>query len=154
MVETETSQLTYFLAVAVVGISLTLLGFFLGKTFVASNFFKKGVALYKQKDYAGAEAAFLQVIQRHRTNDMARLLLGNALMAQDKIDEATPIFRELIERSPKNVDAYLRLGDTLMKQDKIEEAIAVLQKARNLYKAGTTEQQQLDQLIQEMGTRK
>ena len=146
----ETSQPIYFVAAAVVGIILSGLGYFIFETITTSNIFEKGVNLYKEKDFASAEANFRRVIERHRTNDMARLFLGNSLMAQNKLDEATPVFRELTERAPKNIDAYLRLGDALMKQNKLEEAIANLQKARELYKAPSPEQKQLEDLIEQI----
>jgi TolA-binding protein len=120
----ETSQPVYFIAVAVVGISLTILGFLLWKTFATSNLFQKGLTLYKQRDYEGAEAAFRQVMKRQHSNDMVRLLLGNVLLEQDKLTEATPVFRELIERSPKNIDAYLRLGEALIKQGQVRRGDA------------------------------
>lgn len=146
----ETSQQISWLATAVVGISLTILAFFLWKTLITSNLFGKGMKLYEQKDYPGAESAFRQVIAQNRNNDMVRLLLGNTLMQQGKLDEASLVFRQLMNDSPKNVDAYLGMGEVLFKQSKVEEAISIFQTARNLYKAESPEQKRLDQLIQEM----
>ncbi|MFB8791947.1 MAG: tetratricopeptide repeat protein [Potamolinea sp.] len=114
MLETQ-SQLD-FLAAAVVGISLAILAFLLSKTVITSSIFKKGVNLYNQKDYKNAEAAFRKVIKLQRTNDMVRLLLGNTLLEQDKLEDAASVFQELISRSPKNIDAYLSLGEVLIKQ--------------------------------------
>lgn len=148
----ETSQQIYFLAAAVVGIGLTILGFFLREAIATSNSFKQGVTLYQQKDYKGAEVAFRKVISRHPSNDMVHLLLGNILMQQDKLEEAIAQFREVIRLAPKNVDAYLRLGDVLLKQNKLKEAIATLEKARDLFKAQRNTQQadSVDQLLQEI----
>ena len=121
----ETSQQVYFTAVAVVSLILATLGYFLLKTLTTSFIFQKGITLYQQRDYQGAEAAFRRVIERQRSNDMVRLLLGNTLFEQNKLDEATCVFQELIDRSPKNVDAYLRLGEILIKQGKLEDATTV-----------------------------
>jgi tetratricopeptide (TPR) repeat protein len=151
----ETSEETYFIAAAVVGVSLIGIAVFLGKTFVTSNLFNKGVTLYKEKNYASAEEVFREVSSRQRTNDMVRLLLGNALMEQGKIDEAKSAFQELIERSPKNIDAYLRLGSVLIKQDKISEAIATFEKAKNLYKKRQeSEKKDIERLIAQLATLK
>ena len=53
------------LAVAVVLIGLTVLGFFMREGVVTSNIYKSGVKLYQEKDYKAAEEAFRQVIARH-----------------------------------------------------------------------------------------
>lgn len=94
-------QQIYFLAAAVVGIGLTILGFFLREALATSNSFKQGVTLYQQRDYQGAEVAFRKVISRHPSNDMVHLLLGNVLMQQDKLEEAIAQFREVIRLAPK-----------------------------------------------------
>ena len=144
----------YLLAIVVVGIGLTILGFFMREGVVTSNIYKQGVKLYQEKDYKGAEAAFRQVISRHPSNDVVRLLLGDVLMQQDKLEEAITQFKDLIDLAPKNVDAYLRLGMLLVKQDKLEEAIASLETARDLFIAQRQNQkaETVEQLLQEIST--
>lgn len=149
----ETPQQIYFLAAAVVvGLGLTILGFFLREAVATSNVYQKGVTLYKQKDYKGAESAFRNVLSRHPSNDGVHLLLGDVLMQQDKLEEAIAEFRELIRRAPKNVDVYLRLGTALIKKHKPEEALAALEKARDLFKAqrNTQKADQIEQLLQQI----
>lgn len=150
----ETSQQIYFIAAAVVGISLSILGYFLIKTIATANLFEKAVTLYKQKDYAGAETTLRRIIEGNRTNDMVRLMLGNSLLAQDQLDEAIIVFQTLIYKSPKNVDAYLRLGFALYKQGKLKEAIATLEKAKNISKPQSSDQQQIEQLIEQIDANK
>lgn len=147
----EIPQQIYFLAAAVVGLGLTIIGFFLREAFATSNFYAQGVTLARQKDYKGAESAFRKVLSRHPSNDMVHLLLGDVLMQQSKLEEAIAQFRELIDRAPKNVDAHLRLGTALVKQDKLEEAIATLEKARDLFKAqrNTQKADSVDRLLQQ-----
>lgn len=144
----------YLLAIVVVGIGLTVLGFFMREGVVTSNIYKQGVKLYQEKDYKGAEAAFRQVISRHPSNDVVRLLLGDVLMQQDKLEEAIAQFKDLIDRAPKNVDAYLRVGMLLVKQGKLEEAIATLETARDLFIAQRQNQkaETVEQLLQEIST--
>ncbi len=144
-----TPQQTYLLAAAVVGLGLTILGFFLREGIATSNSYRQGVTLYQQKDYKGAEAAFRQVISRHPSNDIVHLLLGDVLMQLDLPEEAIAQFREVIRLSPKNVDAHLRLGNVLSKLDLLEEAIAALKTARDLYKAqgNTQKADQIEQLL-------
>lgn len=144
----------YLLAIVVVGIGLTVLGFFMREGVVTSNIYKQGVKLYQEKDYKGAETAFRQVICRHPSNDVVRLLLGDVLMQQDKLEEAIAQFKDLIDRAPKNVDAYLRLGMLLVKQGKLEEAIATLETARDLFITQRQNQkaETVEQLLQEIST--
>lgn len=149
------SQQIYFIAaVTVVGIGLTILVFFVREGIVTSNIYQKGVALYQQKDYQGAESAFRQVISRHPSNDVARLLLGDVLIQQNKLEEAIALLQELTVVAPKNVDGQLKLGTALIKQNNLKEAIAALEKARDLFKKQRNPQKadKVNQLLQEIAT--
>lgn len=148
----ETSQQTYLIAAAVVGLGLTILGFIVWEGMSTSKLYRQGVALYQDKNYQAAEVAFRQVVSRHPSNDMVRLLLGDVLVQQNKLEEAINQFRELINRTSKNGDAYLRLGIALVKQDKLEDAITAIEKARDLFKAQRNPQKadQIAQLLQQM----
>ena len=150
----ETPQQLSWLAAFVVGIGLVVLGLFMREGFATSKTFERGVSLYQQKDYKGAETAFRQVISRHPSNDMVHLLLGDVLLQQNLPEEAITQFREVIRLTPKNVDAYLRLGNALSQQDKLEEAVAALEKARDLFKAqrNPKKAEQIEQLLQQLGT--
>ncbi|WP_414544780.1 tetratricopeptide repeat protein [Nostoc sp. CCY0012] len=128
----ENLQIADIFAIVAVISSVALLGYFAVKTLITSNRFQKGVNLYQQKDYQGAEAAFRQVININSTNDVVRLLLGDVLKEQGKIEAATALFQEVIQRSPKNPDAYLRLANILMQQNQPEAAKANLQQAKDL----------------------
>ena len=142
------------IAIAVVGIGLTILGFFVRDGIVTSNIYKQGVKIYQDKDYKGAEAAFRQVISRHPSNDVVRLLLGDSLIQQDKLEDARAVFQELSDRAPKNVDARLRLGMALVKLGKLDEAVSVLEAARDLLKAQRNPQkaESVEQLLQQIAT--
>lgn len=150
----EMPQQLSFLAAAVVGIGLMVLGLFAREGFATSKTFERGVSLYQQKDYKGAEAAFRQVISRHPSNDMVHLLLGDVLMQQGLPEEAVAQFQEVIRLTPKNVDAYLRLGNALSQQNQLEEAVAALEKARDLFKAqrNPKKAEEIEQLLQQLGT--
>ena len=149
----EMPQLIYFLTAAIVGVSLTVLGFFVREAIATSKTFGHGVNLYQQKDYKGAEAAFRQIISRHPSNDMVHLLLGDVLMQQGLPEEAVAQFQEVIRLTPKNVDAYLRLGNALSQQNQLEEAVAALEKARDLFKAqrNSKKAEEIEQLLQQLG---
>lgn len=142
------------LAIAVVGIGLTFLAFFVREGIVTSNIYKQGVKFYQSKDYKAAEAAFRQVVSRHPSNDVVRLLLGDTLMQLQKLDEAIAYFQELLDRAPNNVDAHLRLSTALLKQDKLDEAISALETARDLFKAqrDIPKAESVEQLLQQIKT--
>jgi len=144
------------IAIAIVIISISLLGYFAWKTLITSNLFQKGVTLSQQEDYQGAEAVFRKVISLNSTNDVVHLLLGDTLMQQGKLEEATQQFQEVMRRAPKKVDAYLRLSNALMRQEKKEDAIVTLQQARDLFQAQRQPQkaEQIQQLLEKIITRK
>lgn len=144
----ESSPLLNGVAVAVVSGTLIALGFFLTKTLIASNQFEKGRTLYSQKDYPGAETAFREVLKRHPSNDVVRLLLGDTLIQQDKLDAAIAELKDLTQRSPNNLDAYLKLAEALLKQGFPNEAIATLSQAQNLRKLKDQERSYIQELLQ------
>jgi Flp pilus assembly protein TadD len=148
----ETFQASSILATIAVFVSLVILGYFLWRTLITSNFFQKGVNLYQQKDYPGAEAAFRKVISLNSTNDVVRLLLGDIFMQQGEVEEAVQSFRYVINCSPKNADAYLRLGNALMQQEKQDDAIKNLQKAQDLFQkqCQTQKAEKIAQLLDKM----
>jgi TolA-binding protein len=129
----ETFHTTDIFAISLVVSSITLLIYFAVKTLITSNLFQKGVNLYQQQDYQGAEATFRQVISRNSTNDMVRLLLGDVLREQGKITEAKTWFEDVINRSPKNPQGYVRLANVLMQEEQIEAAKTNLQIAQELF---------------------
>ncbi|YAF95285.1 MAG: tetratricopeptide repeat protein [Nodularia sp. CChRGM 3473] len=124
-------MLDIFAIISVI-LSIVILGYFAWKTLITSNFFQRGINLYQQKDYPGAEAAFRKVISINSTNDVVRLLLGDVLIQQDNIEEAKELFQAVIRRSPKNADAYLRLANIFMQENQQEEAKKNLQQAKEL----------------------
>lgn len=128
----QTFHTTDILAIVAVVSSVALLIYFAVKTLITSNLFQKGVNLYQQQDYKGAETVFRQVIERNSTNDMVRLLLGDVLREQGNIVEAKTWFEDVISRSPKNPQGYLRLANVLMQQEQREAAKANLQQAKDL----------------------
>jgi TolA-binding protein len=151
----ENSQLSNIIAISLVTVSIGFLIYFAVKTLITSNLFQKGVNLFQAKDYAGAEAAFRQVIAINSTNDVVRLLLGDLLNHQGKIEEAKEVFNDVITRSPKNPDAYLRLANIQLLQDEKAEALqnlqtskALFQKQRQPQKAAT-----IEKILKEIGNR-
>lgn len=147
----ETSGQTY-IAAAVVLVGLVTLGFFTREGLVTSKRYEQGVKFYQEKDYKAAQLAFQDVLSRHPSNDLARLLLGESLIQLGKLDDATSQLQDLTSRAPKNADAQLRLGTALMKQEKLENAIAAFTKAKELFLKQKNPQkaEQIEQLLQQL----
>ncbi len=152
----ETSGQTHLIAAVVVAASLIALAFFVWEGITMSSLYDRGVKLYQEKDYKSAELVFIKVLSRHPSNDVARLLLGESLTGQNKLEEAVTQFTTLISRAPKNAEAQVRLAMALMKLEKVESATLSLQKAQDLYKSQRNEQksQQIEQLLQSISTGK
>lgn len=148
----DSSQISYLIAAVVVGVGLVTLGFFVREGIVTSQRYEQAVKLYQEKDYKGAELAFQNVLSRHPSNDIARLLLGETLMQLGKLEDATSQFQTLINRAPKNADAQMRLGTALMKQEKLADAIAAFTKAKELFLKQKNPQkaEQIEQLLQQL----
>jgi tetratricopeptide (TPR) repeat protein len=148
----ETFHFSDFIAIIVVILSIALLAYFSWKTLITSNLFQKGVTLSQQEDYQGAEAVFREVIALNSTNDVVHLLLGDVLIKQGKLEEATQQYQDVIHRAPKKVDAYLRLANAFMRQEKKEEAITTLEQARDIFQAQRQSQkvEKIQQLLKQL----
>jgi TolA-binding protein len=142
-----------FVAISLVAVSIGFLIYFAWKTLITANLFQKGINLFKEKDYAGAEAAFRQVIAINYTNDVVRLLLGDLLNHQGKIEEAKELFQEVINRSPKNADAYLRLANIQLLQEEKAAAINNLQTSKALFQKQRQPQkaETIDKILKNIG---
>lgn len=150
------SEQTHLIAAVVVATSLIALAFFVWEGITMSSLYDRGVKLYQEKDYQNAESVFTKVLSRHPSNDVARLLLGESLTGQNKLEDAVTQFTTLISRAPKNAEAQVRLAMALMKLEKVEAATLSLQKAQDLYKSQRNERksEQIEQLLQSISTGK
>ena len=144
------------IAAAVVVVSLMALAFFVWEGINMSSLYNRGIKLYQEKDYKSAESVFVKILTRHPSNDIARLLLGESLARQNKLEEAVAQFTILIERAPKNAEVQVQLAMVLMKLEKSEYAISSLERAQELYKSQRNEQKsaQIEQLLQNISPSK
>jgi predicted Zn-dependent protease len=151
----ENLQTTNIFAIGVVTASISLLVYFAIKTLITSNLFQQGINYYQAGDYQASEAAFRKVIAINSTNDVVRLLLGDALVKQSKSAEATELFQEVISRSPKNPQAYVRLANILIQQNQPQEAKVNLQKAEELLQKQRQPEtaKRLNQLLEKMNSK-
>ncbi|MEM6401095.1 MAG: tetratricopeptide repeat protein [Cyanobacteria bacterium P01_D01_bin.116] len=149
----ENPQLNIIIPAVIVISSIFLLIYFAIKTLRTSNLFQKGIELYQQKDYENAEAVFRQVTSINVSNDVVRLLLGDSLLKQGKVEAAIDKYKEVIERAPKKADAYLRLSRIYMTQEKQSEAIEYLKQAKEvLQKREPQKAEEVAQLLEKLNS--
>lgn len=117
-------NITKIIALVTVSMILLLVGVTLGRSFLLSRRFQKACQLYEDEKYGDAIPIFQKIIERQKSNDLARLLLGKSFVGQGNLTEAISTFETLTQSSPKNVDGYIELGKVYMQQRKIDSAIA------------------------------
>jgi len=105
------------------------------ESLVPDVFFRKGTALFKAKDMAGAAEAFQQVVAADTTNGAAYLRLGQSLLMSGNADGAVEALGQASAKGQKeNADKllgniFLKKGMGLLKGGKNAEAIEALTKA-------------------------
>ncbi len=83
---------------------------------------EKGLALFREKQYAQAEAAFAQALKLRPDFALAANNLGFVYYRQDKFTEAARWFEAAIKMDPSRAVAYLNLGDAQAKTGDREKA--------------------------------
>jgi len=102
---------------------------------VPNVYLRKGTTLIKDKDYAGAAAAFKEVVAITPEDGQAYLLLGQSLMQNNDLAGATEALEKAVglgkaDQANKLLgNAYLKEGQALLKANKLSEAIEALQKS-------------------------
>ena len=82
----------------------------------------RGLQLYKEKQYAQAEAAFTEALKFRPDFGLAANNLGFVYFKQDKYAEAARWFENTIQIDASRAIAYLNLGDARQRQGEQEKA--------------------------------
>jgi uncharacterized caspase-like protein/peptidoglycan/xylan/chitin deacetylase (PgdA/CDA1 family) len=82
----------------------------------------RGLQLYKEKQYAQAEAQFTEALKLRPDFALAANNLGFVYYKQDKFAEAARWFENTIRIDPSRAVAYLNLGDALAKAGSADKA--------------------------------
>lgn len=88
-----------------------------------------GMAGFKTKRYEMAERMIRRAIAANPCHAFYHSNLGNALKAQNKLDEAVPCYERALEIKPDHEEACYNLANTLLTQKKLDEAVALYQRA-------------------------
>jgi peptidoglycan/xylan/chitin deacetylase (PgdA/CDA1 family)/TolA-binding protein len=82
----------------------------------------RGLQLYKEKQYAEAEAQFTEALKLRPDFALAANNLGFVFYKQEKYKEAARWFENTLKIDPSRAIAYLNLGDALAKAGESEKA--------------------------------
>ena len=82
----------------------------------------RGLQLYKEKQYAQAEAQFTEALKLRPDFALAANNLGFVFYKQDKFAEAARWFENTVKIDPSRAVAYLNLGDAYAKTGNTEKA--------------------------------
>ena len=82
----------------------------------------RGLQLYKEKQYAQAEAQFTEALKLRSDFALAANNLGFVFYKQDKFAEAARWFENTVKIDPSRAVAYLNLGDAYAKAGNTEKA--------------------------------
>jgi len=110
---------------------------------VPNVYLRKGSTLLKDKDFAGAEAAFKEVVALTPEDGQAYLLLGQSQLQQaGKLAETTESLEKAAalgkaDQANKLLsNAYLKEGQALLKANKTADAVAALEKSNSYVESG------------------
>jgi tetratricopeptide (TPR) repeat protein len=91
-----------------------------------------GVALIRKGDHRAALPELQKAVQMKPDLPAAHALLGRALMAMGRRDDAAAAFREELGRNPNDFDSNLYLGMLLKDDQKLDQAYEHLKRAARL----------------------
>ncbi|MEL6347282.1 MAG: sulfatase-like hydrolase/transferase [Myxococcota bacterium] len=80
-------------------------------------------ALTTERDFAAAEAAYRELLEKEPQMAEARMALGRALSAQGKETDAEQVYREALAMYPKSTVLRVNLANSLAAQDRQAEGL-------------------------------
>jgi Tfp pilus assembly protein PilF len=104
-----------------------------------------------RQDAAGAEVALRKALAIDPRSTDALVLLGDALVLQQKFAAAEEVFRQAIEINPAAGQAYLQLGRCLVSQMKYKAAVSPLRAAVQYMPLSADAHRELARALSESG---
>jgi len=89
----------------------------------------KATALYNEKKFDEAAAAYQQILDKYPQSIYALSNLGVVRFQQQKYPEAEKVLREAVRVAPNDAFSHSVLGIVLVQQEKYDDAIQVLSRA-------------------------
>jgi tetratricopeptide (TPR) repeat protein len=78
-----------------------------------------------------AAAAYRRSLDLEPDNPDAERALGNALLADDQMDEALKVFQPLVAADPADAQSEIHIAEILRRQGHYDDALAMLEKAKS-----------------------
>ena len=100
--------------------------------------------------YQAAEAFFRESIRLDPGHEDSLRNLGNCLIFQGKVEEASALLEDLLDRVPQNATVHNSLGICRMKDERFEEAIACFSKALEIDPKMSSAQANLEETVRLM----
>jgi tetratricopeptide (TPR) repeat protein len=79
--------------------------------------------LYDKKDYAGAIAAYKDMLTKFPDAYIIWRNIGNCYFVQEKYGEAEAAYKEILAKDPNNVDALISIGNCYANQGDTDKAL-------------------------------
>jgi len=114
--------------------------------------FELGTVFDKQKRFADAESAFLQVLSRDPDNAIALNYLGYMLAERsERLDESVTYLKKALQVEPENPSYLDSLGWAYFKSDKLDLAESNLKRAADQLKTNSVIQEHYGQVLFKLG---
>jgi tetratricopeptide (TPR) repeat protein len=118
-------------AAALLVIAATCIGL-AGNGFAQSNDFGNALALFQQRNWTDAAAAFQEIEKKQPTKTDALLYRGKCLVNLVQFNEAADVLKTYLASHPQSNDAFYLLAYVRFRQDKPKESLALSTDAAKL----------------------
>ncbi len=98
----------------------------------SNNLIEEGNKWYRQKEYTKAENAYKKALQTFSNLDIAQFNYGNALMQQNRFEDAITAYRTIVDNGkngPLKAKAYYNIGVAYSNAEKLKESIEAYKNA-------------------------
>lgn len=118
----------------------------------ANSEIAKGNEAYRKQEYSRASSYYQSALQLSPNSNVAAFNLGNALLKEDKADEARAQFEasaKMGKSKTEKADALYNRGVVLTKQKKLDESISAYKSVLRLNPADSLARQNLQRALNE-----
>jgi tetratricopeptide (TPR) repeat protein len=91
-----------------------------------------GTALFQNKDFKGADAAFTKAVELDKNNSDALLKLAQTQAAEGSVSQALATYQQSIKDHPREISFYLLAGMMYESQSNWDQAKSMYQQALNI----------------------
>lgn len=93
-----------------------------------AELFSKGIELFQQKDFNGAEKMFMELVDRYPKNARALYMIAHIKANKDLVEEAKQFCNKAIDNDSLLIEAYYLLGLIYKEENLFDQSIRLLKK--------------------------